>query len=159
MARLVAIHPGSGGERKNWPPERWVALARWLLALELPGGQPRLLLVGGEADAKALAAFHGEWPGTVPGPGGCLFAENLPLPCVGALLARCRLFVGHDSGISHLAAAVGRRGRAAVRPDRPGHLGAAPSGDARRALRQRRDGRHHPRAGAQAAVLARLQRG
>ena len=34
-------------------------------------------------------------------------AENLPLPALGALLARCREFLGHDSGISHLAAAVG----------------------------------------------------
>jgi heptosyltransferase-2 len=33
--------------------------------------------------------------------------ESLPLPVLGAVLSRCALFVGHDSGISHLAAAVG----------------------------------------------------
>ncbi len=111
---LIAIHPGSGGERKNWPLERWLALARWLRSLTLPGGRPRLLVVGGEADAKALSAFQSEWPtgnpGTRPERGEVLFAENLPLPCVGALLACCRLFIGHDSGISHLAAAVGAPG-------------------------------------------------
>ena len=35
------------------------------------------------------------------------FAQNLPLPVLGAILAGCRAFVGHDSGISHLAAAAG----------------------------------------------------
>jgi heptosyltransferase-3 len=33
--------------------------------------------------------------------------REVPLPHLGALLARSRLFIGHDSGISHLAAAAG----------------------------------------------------
>ncbi len=33
--------------------------------------------------------------------------RNLALPELGAVLGRCRAFLGHDSGISHLAAAVG----------------------------------------------------
>jgi heptosyltransferase III len=33
------------------------------------------------------------------------FATNLALPHLAAVLAQC-LFIGHDSGISHLAAAV-----------------------------------------------------
>jgi len=33
--------------------------------------------------------------------------QNLPLPYLAALLARCQVVVGHDSGITHLAAAVG----------------------------------------------------
>ena len=101
---LVAIHPGSGGERKNWPLERWRALGRGLLARPA-GSRPRLLLVGGEADAKALAALRGAW-----GTDDMLVAENLPLPALGALLAQCAYFLGHDSGISHLAAAVGTPG-------------------------------------------------
>ena len=36
----------------------------------------------------------------------CRFARNLPLPQLAALLEHS-IFVGHDSGISHLAAAVG----------------------------------------------------
>jgi heptosyltransferase-2 len=98
---LVAIHPGSGGERKNWPVERWQALADWLLAREEPG-RPRLLIIGGEADAPALKTLRAHWPG-----GDVLFAQDMPLPRVAALLARAGLFIGHDSGISHLAAAVG----------------------------------------------------
>lgn len=36
-----------------------------------------------------------------------LLARDLPLPQLAGLLERCQLFLGHDSGISHLAAAVG----------------------------------------------------
>ncbi len=36
-------------------------------------------------------------------------AENLALPKLAAVLERSALFIGHDSGISHIAAAVGTR--------------------------------------------------
>ena len=103
---LVAIHPGSGGERKNWPAGRWETLGRELLARTDPG-RPRLLLVGGEADEKALKALRAAWNDVAPETGDVLVAENLPLPRLAALLARTQLFLGHDSGVSHLAAAVG----------------------------------------------------
>ena len=104
---LVAIHPGSGGERKNWLPEHWVEVGRYLLG-QPRESRPRLLLVGGEADGKALYALRAAWQPVVD-KGDLLLAENLSLPNLAALLARCRLFLGHDSGISHLAAAVGTR--------------------------------------------------
>ncbi|MFA5058011.1 MAG: glycosyltransferase family 9 protein, partial [Opitutaceae bacterium] len=40
-------------------------------------------------------------------PSGVEVSENLPLPALAVQLAQCRLFLGHDSGLSHLAAAVG----------------------------------------------------
>jgi ADP-heptose:LPS heptosyltransferase len=90
-ATMVAIHPGSGSPRKNWPVERWVELAGRLR------GQAPLLIVGGETDTAAVAALaaFGE------------VALDLPLPELARRLAACRLFLGHDSGVSHLAAAVG----------------------------------------------------
>ena len=102
----LAIHPGSGGERKNWPTDRWLELGRALLDLPAAGPRPRLLLVGGEADVKTVADLRAAWT-PLAGPGGLLVADGLPLPRVAALLERCALFAGHDSGISHLAAAVG----------------------------------------------------
>ncbi len=36
-------------------------------------------------------------------------AQSLPLADLARQLAGCRAFIGHDSGISHLAAAVGLR--------------------------------------------------
>ncbi len=94
---LVAIHPGSGSARKNWPVERWAALGAQLLARDPP---PRLVVIGGEADRAALDGLQ-----SAP----ALFARDLPLPHLAAVLERCALFLGHDSGISHLAAAVGAR--------------------------------------------------
>ncbi|MBI5819767.1 MAG: glycosyltransferase family 9 protein [Verrucomicrobia bacterium] len=91
---LVAIHPGSGGEHKVWPADRWAAVIR---ALREQAGS-NILLIGGEADdtvRRALAPFN------LP------TAWNLPLPQLAAILERCALFAGHDSGITHLAAAVG----------------------------------------------------
>ncbi len=111
----VAIHPGSGGERKNWPVERWQALGDWLLSLAEPG-RPRLLVIGGEADAPALKALRAHWPGERE---DILFAQDLPLPRVAALLARADLFIGHDSGVSHLAAAVGAPGVVLFGPTDP----------------------------------------
>lgn len=96
---LIAIHPGSGSPRKNWPVENWAALGTWL------GNHPscpRLVLIGGEADAAPLTTLSGAWRGAT-----ALIAHGLPLPHLAAVLERCRLFLGHDSGISHLAAAVG----------------------------------------------------
>ena len=98
-APVLAIHPGSGSPRKNWPAENWAGLAQWLVRT---APHIRLLLVGGEADAEALETVSSAVQGA-----DLLVAENLPLPQLAALLQQCRLFVGHDSGISHIAGAVG----------------------------------------------------
>ncbi|HEX2853784.1 MAG TPA: glycosyltransferase family 9 protein [Opitutaceae bacterium] len=87
----VAIHPGSGSPAKNWPVERWAALCEWLKT----GPRAELLIVTGEADSRSgdLLARFGKR------------ADGLPLRELAARLAACRLFLGHDSGVSHLAAA------------------------------------------------------
>lgn len=96
---LIAIHPGSGSERKNWPLERFVALASTLLQ---PPGLRKLLLIGGEADEDRVTKFARALPGE-----GVAMALNLPLPELARALQKCGFFIGHDSGVSHLAAAVG----------------------------------------------------
>jgi len=95
---LLALHPGSGGAQKNWPLEHWRTL---IFAVEKKFSFAHILLIGGESDAARLTALRGLLPG------GLTVLENLPLPVLAAALSRCALFVGHDSGISHLAAAVG----------------------------------------------------
>ena len=87
----IAIHSGSGSAAKNWPIERWKALLT-----ALPGRE--LLIIGGEADERQLAALRSH---------NARFAFNLPLPHLAAVIERCATFMGHDSGISHIAAAVG----------------------------------------------------
>jgi heptosyltransferase-2 len=99
--RLVAVHPGSGGERKNWPVDRWADLGRQLLAA---APETTLLLVEGEADGEPAHSLAEAWKG-LP----LLRARWLPLPILAALLRQGALFIGHDSGVTHLAAAADRR--------------------------------------------------
>lgn len=96
---LVAMHPGSGGEKKNWPLENWIEVQQHLLSDSKTG---TLLVIGGESDERQMEQMRFLSPEAV-------YLEKLPLPVLGAVLSRCTLFLGHDSGISHLAAAAGAR--------------------------------------------------
>ncbi len=96
----MAIHPGSGSSAKSWAPSKWAVLARSLLA-EFPA-PVRLAVIGGEADTAALEPLR-----PLVETGRVVFWENLPLPDLAVRLAACRVYLGHDTGISHLAAAAG----------------------------------------------------
>jgi heptosyltransferase-2 len=61
-----------------------------------------VLLIGGEADHAQIDTLAAAWRDRP-----VRLARDLPLPHLAALLARCRLYLGHDTGISHLAAAAG----------------------------------------------------
>jgi heptosyltransferase-3 len=95
---IVAIHPGSGSDKKNWPLKDWIGLFS-------PGSRfadfERLVVISGEADKAQTDQLEREWKNR-----NVRFATNLPLPCLAAVLERS-VFIGHDSGISHLAAAAG----------------------------------------------------
>lgn len=88
-AGFLAVHPGSGSPAKNWPLERFAEAAR-----RLAGTQPWLLVLGPAEQAFAT-------------PEGCVPARDWPLRVLGAALARAGLYLGNDSGVSHLAAAAG----------------------------------------------------
>jgi heptosyltransferase-3 len=97
----LALHPGSGSERKNWPESNWRNLIGQLVAeTEL-----KLLIVGGESEGDRLEQLARLVP-----PGRVGLARSFPLADLAQLLAMASGFVGHDSGISHLAAAVGLPG-------------------------------------------------
>ena len=95
---IIAIHPGSGSAKKNWPLENWIGLFS-------PDSRfadlQRLLVVSGEADKAQTDRLEREWKNR-----DVRFARNVPLPRLAAVLERS-IFIGHDSGISHLAAAAG----------------------------------------------------
>jgi len=94
----VAIHPGSGSERKNWPEAKWVELLGRLIAET----NCRVLLIGGEAEGDRLHRFSSKLP-----LGRGEIVQSLPLAELAGRLSTCTGFVGHDSGITHLAAALG----------------------------------------------------
>ena len=93
----VAIHPGSGSPKKNWPAESFIRLAEQLKA----SGQPYLMIFG-EADGAAAEAIRGRLPGMIE-LSGCTLVE------LASVLSACRAYVGNDSGVTHLAAALGLR--------------------------------------------------
>lgn len=87
----TVIHSGSGSPRKNWPVERFVELGH---ALKREGH--RVLWVRGPAEARFeedVSAFD--------------LTDEPTLAALSATLSQATLFVGNDSGVSHLAAAVG----------------------------------------------------
>jgi len=96
---IVAFHPGSGGEMKNWPLENWINLGNHLIASEDFRGS--IVIASGEADTDQVARLQSIWKDAT-----VRFAKNLPLPHLAAVLEQT-IFIGHDSGISHLAAAAG----------------------------------------------------
>jgi heptosyltransferase-2 len=95
---IVAIHPGSGSEKKNWPVENFAAVARWV-ADELAA---QLLIVEGEADERVVVKLT-----KLLEPRPITVARKLKLVDLAAVLERCALFLGNDSGVTHLAAAAG----------------------------------------------------
>lgn len=111
-APTIALHPGSGSAAKNWPAESWRRLAGQLLEA---APAARLAVIGGEADAEALEAFRdlGDDQRTV-------FWENLALTGLATRLAGAAFYLGHDTGISHLAAVVGTPSLLLFGPTDPG---------------------------------------
>ena len=97
----LAIHPGSGSLSKNWPVEHW----RQLIAQIQAKTNWNLLLVGGEAERETFQKLKLTLNASRSRLEFCA-----PLTQLASLLAECGGFIGHDSGISHLAAAVGLPG-------------------------------------------------
>lgn len=91
----VLLH-GSARPEKEWPSESWVAVAEAVraggLRVVLPWGTPR------ERDRSHALARQID---------GAEVPQRQPLDAVAHLLARATLVVGLDTGLLHLAAALG----------------------------------------------------
>lgn len=94
----IALHPGSGSEKKNWPEAQWAELLQQLVH----STNLNLLLIGGEAEGERLQRLAAALPIT-----RTKVAQSLPLTELARLIQPSAAFIGHDSGISHLAAALG----------------------------------------------------
>ena len=92
---VLAIAPGSGAREKNWPEEFFIAVAnRWR---ESTGGIAVLVIGPVETARGGIDRLRER----------CLAVSDLSLSQVAALISRSAVYLGNDSGISHLAAAVG----------------------------------------------------
>jgi ADP-heptose:LPS heptosyltransferase len=95
--KFVVVHPGSGSEGKCWPLRNFLEIIRRLSERGVAG-----LIVTGEAEERLKPELdgtalppHWEW------------SESMPLLELASLLARASLYLGNDSGVTHLAAACG----------------------------------------------------
>jgi len=95
-ARVLMIHPGSGSASKNWPVERYGELSRQVRA----STNLTPVFHFGEADDAERQYLAREVPNTRS-------LSGLNLADLAAILGHCAGYIGNDSGISHLAAAVG----------------------------------------------------
>jgi ADP-heptose:LPS heptosyltransferase len=97
--RLLAVHPGSGiaESHKRWGIDQYEAMLRAVARSDV-----RPVLVGAGGDVALCEILS-----TRLGDAVLSFAGQLSLSRSAALLARCDAVVGADSGVMHLAAAVG----------------------------------------------------
>lgn len=109
MSGVVAVHPGSGGHHKLWPVEGWREVMTWATQQGIPG----LVICGPAEEERMLDRLQQ----SVPASWHCV--RQMPLPHLAALLGRCQVVIGHDSGVSHLAAAAGSAVLALFGPTSP----------------------------------------
>ncbi|MBW1722925.1 MAG: glycosyltransferase family 9 protein [Deltaproteobacteria bacterium] len=94
----VLFHPGSGSLSKNHPPRYWLDLTQKLASLFGPDHEIQCLL--GEAESALMPFFRQNGF-----EGRLIFSPRLP--DLISLLERAFLYIGHDSGVTHLAALLG----------------------------------------------------
>jgi ADP-heptose:LPS heptosyltransferase len=93
---LLGFHPGSGSPAKNWPLGHWTDFIE-----KIESKFEGLLLIGGEADDEVIQAFRLRWRGPAI---ESVIRQNLW--DLARALTRCTIFVGHDTGVAHIAAAA-----------------------------------------------------
>jgi len=99
----IAVSVGTKVQVKDWGKENWRALLG-RVAERFPGHA--LLLVGAAEESEASEFAASDWRAKGGGPVANLCGKLTPRES-GAAMARAKIFVGHDSGPMHLAAAVG----------------------------------------------------
>lgn len=93
---LVALAPGAKRAPNRWPLDRFAAVGQHLVHRGY-----RVIVVGGVSDAAVCREVAGQiGEGAVSWAGAATTLESCEL------LRRCRLLVGNDSGVQHLAAAM-----------------------------------------------------
>jgi heptosyltransferase-2 len=110
---LLAVSPTAAyGGAKAWLPDRFRAFIRaWVEA----HADAAVLLLGAAGERERIAAVAAGLPGSVLN-----LAGRLDLRRSIAVLSRCRLFVGNDSGLMHIASALSVPLVAVFGPTEPG---------------------------------------
>jgi predicted lipopolysaccharide heptosyltransferase III len=94
-AQLAVVHPAAAFATKQWATEKFARVVEHLAAQGL-----RVVLITAANEAQLIDQIERQTAAPVEA------FTDLALPEITALLARAHLFVGNDSGIAHMAAAV-----------------------------------------------------
>ena len=97
LKRTVVIHPGSGSESKRWPLSNFLKIIGRLGERAIAGA-----LVTGEAEEKMEAELE-----NTALPPNWIWYRRPGLSILAAILSEAKLYLGNDSGVTHLAAACG----------------------------------------------------
>lgn len=106
---LVVMHPGSGGRKKCWHLDNYLAVAKSLAARDL-----EVLFLLGPVEMEKLDASQ---IARIRGVGRCV--THLALNQVVSILGCADAFLGNDSGVTHLAGGMGLRTTAMFGPTDP----------------------------------------
>lgn len=128
-AAVHRVFPGIAGHRKyavlhvspkfaykTWSVAGWAALGRWLIDQGLA-----VVVTGGASDQRAYSEHVIEKL-----PDAVNLVDRLTLPALGYLLSRAAVYVGTDTAVSHMAAAVGAPAVVLFGPSNPVKWGPWP---------------------------------
>ncbi|MBA2947369.1 glycosyltransferase family 9 protein [Streptomyces himalayensis] len=116
----VVVHPGADSAARRWPAERFAAVARWLHA-----AGHRVVVTAGAGEGRlghAVARQAGLPPDAVLGGD-----DDVPFSRLAALVAHARAIVVGDTGLAHLATALGTPSVVLFGPVSPRLWGPPPS--------------------------------
>ncbi len=99
VGRSVTISLGTKCDVNHWGPENWQQLVRRLSRF---GGIDRLVIIGAADEYDECETVRQCWTGEAHNLCGQLTPRQSA-----AIIAASQLFIGHDSGPMHMAAAVG----------------------------------------------------
>lgn len=95
--RLAVVHPGSGSAAKCWSLKNFMEIVRRLSRQGIGGA-----LVTGYAEERMVEVLR-----EITFPSGWTWLHDPPLLKLSGLLASCAVYIGNDSGVTHMAAVCG----------------------------------------------------
>lgn len=98
QSRFIALAPGAGAPRREWPVSSFAELANRLHATD---SSFEFVLIGGPSENGMMARLATMM--TVPP----RIVQNEAIRRVAAVIEQCDLFIGNDTGTTHVASAVG----------------------------------------------------
>ncbi|AKM33130.1 ADP-heptose--LPS heptosyltransferase [Pandoraea faecigallinarum] len=97
--RYVIVHPGSRMPSRRWPVERFASIAD-----KVTRQGYRVILTGGAQEREIAEALNARAHEPIVD-----FCSKTSLGTLAALVAHARLLICNDTGVSHIAAALGTR--------------------------------------------------